>query len=109
MELQFKTQKAENLYWKVKGFCFEFIYRYADAKYYEFDIYPYILKLCEDTRSRANPNKVHRKFVGLFKDAKFAFNLPEHPEKHNGFDKSYQYESEVMRIIGYTFNTLNNI
>jgi hypothetical protein len=87
---------------KIESLVFDFIYRYADEKFYGDDIFPVVAKLIKDTDSKANTHKVINKLERIFSKAVYAFDVPEHPERHNGYFQSYQYTTQVMNILGYT-------
>lgn len=109
MELIFKTKKAEETYWRVKGLCFQFIYDYADNLYYEIDVRPLVEKLAKDLNSSCNITKAIDKLKRIFYNAQFAFDLPEHPEKHNGIRDSWKYEESVMRVFGFDFVKFHHV
>ena len=98
---------SEKLYWTIKGLCFEFIYDWADHKYNEIDVKELVNQLIKNTRSTANPYKLKDKLEYIFKDAVYAFDLPEHPEKHNGYKHQHQYEVSVQKALGFSFKFHN--
>lgn len=95
-------------YWHITGLVVQFIYDHADMKYHGTeDVLEY--SLCEDlvrrTGSQANPHKVMNRVANILRDAAFAYDLPEHPDRHNGYYKSHQYEEKIKSAIGFAYKT----
>jgi hypothetical protein len=93
--------KGDN-WWHIRGLVGDFIYEWADAEYLNEDPLLAIYRFIKDTGSQANPNNVMSRLRAIFKNACFAFDLPEHPEKHNGYVKAYQYEEKVLAVFGFS-------
>ena len=102
---QFKTKEAEHLYWMVKSDVSQFLYEIACCRYHEeyHKRFMLVQNLINKTGSCANLVKAVRKIEKVLKHAQLAFDLPEHPEKHNGFIKSWEYEEPIMKILGFSF------
>lgn len=100
-----KSVQTERFYYDIKGEVSIFIGNASDCFYDE--NYEKLDKLVSDliskTKSTANLQRCVRKIKGIFKDAKFRFDLPEHMERHNGFQKEWLYEEPIMQVLGFKF------
>ena len=98
----FEKEEKDAKLGMAKSLIWSFIYHWADAKYNEQSTY----ELVKTWIKKINPNskKITKKVWKLeevFSGATYNFDLPEHPEKHNGYFESWKYQDEVARIFGY--------
>jgi len=102
-ELKFKTKKAEETYQRVSGILYNILYEWANNAYYDLDNYSLVSKYMKLLNIKVSQDKAYNKLCRIFEGAHYAFDLPEHPEKHNGYYQSWQYLPKVMQVFGFDF------
>ena len=102
------SKKTERLYFDLVGDICIFLGKASDCIYNENRerLETLTKELIHKTQSKANYENCIRKINGILKDAQFRFDLPEHPEKHNGFRSEYLYIEPIMKCLGYCFNKI---
>jgi hypothetical protein len=102
-----EKNKQEQNWWKCKSLVGDFCYRMADdmdsmGSIHEQTVKSFIENLRKNgecTTVFSLPRKM-KQLHELVKNRGFAFDLPEHPEKHNGFYKAHELHDPVLKFFG---------
>lgn len=104
-----KMSKTEKEYYRIKEELSWFIYKWANLMYYEEEYSLAFRDLVKEYKDKlGSPCSIYKatdKLRKIFATAEFAFDLPDHPEKHNGFKNEWIYEEAVMRVFGFDYST----